>query len=73
MANSTAPRRPTHYIYAVTRREDSDKGFWTRIGAAWPNADGKGFSCRLDLVPINGADILMREPREEELPEGDGQ
>jgi hypothetical protein len=69
MATETTSKRPTHYLYAVTKRGDSDKGNWTRIGAAWPNSDGKGFSLKLDLMPINGASIVMREPKDE----GDGE
>jgi hypothetical protein len=65
MATENSSKRPTHHVYAVTKRAGSDKGNWTRIGAAWPNADGKGFSFRLDLVPLNGADIVMREPIED--------
>ena len=69
MATETTSKRPTHYLYAVTKREGSDKSSWSRIGAAWPNADGKGFTFKLDLVPINGASIVMREPKDE----GDGE
>ncbi len=31
-----------------------NRGFFTRIGAAWPNADGKGFNIVLDVLPIDG-------------------
>ncbi len=65
MATKETSKAPTHYLYAVTKRSDSDKGFWTRIGAAWPNSDGKGFTFKLDLIPLNG-DIVMREPKDEE-------
>ncbi len=65
MSTTENSKRPSHYLYAVTKRGDTDKGTWTRIGAAWPNSDGKGFSVRLDLMPINGADIVMREPKDE--------
>ncbi len=56
--------RPTHYVYAV-RKGSGDKAFWTRIGAAWANKDGEGFSVKLDLLPLNGADIVIRTPRED--------
>ncbi len=65
MATDSTSKRPTHYLYAVTKRGDAAKANWTRIGAAWLNSDGKGFSLKLDLVPISGADIVMREPKEE--------
>jgi hypothetical protein len=64
MATTSTSRRPTHYLYAVTKRDDA-KASWVRIGAAWANGDGKGFSLKLDLMPVNGADIVMREPKDE--------
>ena len=45
-------KSPTHIAYHV--RESNDKGFWTRIGAAWQHKDGKGFSLQLDVVPLDG-------------------
>lgn len=57
--------RPTHYVYSVRKGTNGGKGFWTRIGAAWANKDGEGFSVKLDLLPLNGADIVIRTPREE--------
>lgn len=42
---------------------------WTKIGAAWPNRDGKGFSLKCDAVPLEGR-IVMRayEPKKEMAP-----
>ena len=57
--------RPSHYVYAVRKGSQGGKAFWTRIGAAWANRDGEGFSVKLDLVPINGSEIVIRTPREE--------
>ena len=68
MANTQAAKRPTHRIYAVTGGKD-DKGFWTEIGAAWAHGDGKGFNLKLNLLPLNGAEIVLREPRSEGGPE----
>lgn len=34
--------------------------FWQPIGALWEHADGKGFSQRLDYLPLNGAQIVIR-------------
>ena len=55
------PKRPTHRVYAVTK--NGDKSFWTEIGAAWAHQDGKGFSVKLDYLPLNGAEIVIREPK----------
>lgn len=45
--------QPTHALFHVTGGKD-DKAHWTRIGAAWPHKDGKGFSLSLDLLPRDG-------------------
>ena len=49
--NST--KTPSHLAYQVRDRE-GQKGFFTRIGAAWPHGDGKGFNIQLEAVPLDG-------------------
>jgi hypothetical protein len=44
---------PTFIAYQV-RDRDGSKGFFTRIGAAWPHKDGKGFNIQIDAVPLDG-------------------
>jgi hypothetical protein len=51
--NETASKVPSHIAYQV-RDRDGKKGFWTRIGSAWPHADGKGFNIQLEVVPLDG-------------------
>jgi CHC2-type zinc finger protein len=54
---------PSHRAYVV---EDADgdqpeqKGFWTRIGSAWPHKDGKGLNIVLAALPVGGR-IVLRE------------
>ena len=67
---STTTNRPTHRVYAVTKKGSDDKGFWHAIGAAWPHQDGKGFSLKLDLIPINGAEIVIRAADAAEVAQG---
>jgi hypothetical protein len=57
-ATTNTTNRPTHIAYHV--RDSGDDGFWTRIGAAWPHKDGRGFSLQLDAVPLDGR-IALRE------------
>lgn len=52
-----AAKTPTHVAYQIRDTEDG-KGFWTRIGAAWPHADGKGFNISLDSIPLDGRVVL---------------
>lgn len=44
---------PSHVAYQIRDREGK-KGFWTRIGSAWPHSDGKGFNIQLEVVPLDG-------------------
>ena len=46
-------KTPTHSAYQVSERGNG-KSFWTRIGSAWPHADGKGFNIQIELVPLDG-------------------
>lgn len=48
---------PSHAAYQVRDRQ-GQKSFWTRIGTAWPHADGKGFNVQLEAVPLDGRIVL---------------
>ncbi len=54
--------KPTHHLYNVIDQgsggDDEKRGIWTRIGAAWPHGDGKGFSITAD-IPM----LVSRETR----------
>jgi hypothetical protein len=65
MSKKTTSSRPTHYVYAVSKREGQDKALWTNVGAAWSHQDGKGFNVKLNYLPLNGAEIVIREPKED--------
>jgi hypothetical protein len=60
----TQNKKPTHRIYAV-RKTGTENSRWMEIGAAWPNKDGKGFSLKLNLMPVGEADIVLREIAED--------
>jgi hypothetical protein len=51
--NASTGKAPSHYAYQVHGREGKNSVF-TKIGAAWPNRDGKGFNIQLDCVPLDG-------------------
>lgn len=64
MNNKTnQPKRPTHAIFQVIG--DDDKTRWIRVGAAWPNKDGKGFSLKFDAYPVVGR-VMVREINEQD-------
>lgn len=62
---------PALIAYTVTER--GEKSFWTRIGAAWDHEDAKGLTLQLELVPVNGGRIVLREPTAEEGQAGEGE
>jgi hypothetical protein len=55
--NNTAPtvsKAPTHIAYHIREGKEKGNSFWTRIGAAWQHADGKGFNVQIECVPLDG-------------------
>ena len=50
---NTTTKTPSHAVYHV-RDRNGQKGIWTRLGAAWPHADGQGFNLQIDCVPLDG-------------------
>lgn len=63
------PVAPKLIAYHVADR--GEKGFWTRIGAAWDHKDGEGYTLALDLVPVDGGRIVLRPPRDENAEDGE--
>ena len=62
---------PTYDAYHTTDRvqDGSEKkgGFFTKIGAAWPHSDRKGYTVACDMIPLNGRIVLrLREERQTE-------
>ena len=66
---TTETNSPAFMLYRVDGNGPDAR--WTRIGAAWPNRDGKGFNILCDAVPLQGR-IVMRaytpKPKAEEVP-----
>ena len=51
----TENKAPTHRAFSVRNfGDDNKKSFWTPIGSAWENKDGKGFNIQLEAFPVNG-------------------
>ncbi|HLH93940.1 MAG TPA: hypothetical protein VKW08_02370 [Xanthobacteraceae bacterium] len=59
---------PSHRVYAVT--QDGKQKYWRAIGAAWPHRDGEGFFLKLDYLPLNDAQIVVRKPKADEAEPG---
>ena len=62
----SANDRPSHKVFTVEDKDGGDdKGFWTRVGSAWPRKDGKGLDLVLSALPVSGRLVLPREAPEE--------
>lgn len=55
-----AKMKPAYEAFAVDG--EGDKAFWTKIGAAWPHDDGKGFNLQFVALPLTGR-IVLRSPK----------
>ena len=69
MTTKTNITRPTHRVYAVTKT--GEKKFWQPIGAMWAHADANGFNLRIDYLPLNDAEIVVRVSGDKQA-EGNG-
>lgn len=59
MKNETKEKKPpSHGIYVV--QGDGEGKRWIKIGAAWPNKDGKGMNLILDVLPMTNK-VVVRE------------
>lgn len=58
---STTHQQPDYTVFAVSKGEKTS--FWREIGAAWKHRNGDGLNLRLDLLPLNGAEIVLRKPK----------
>ncbi len=71
MTKETNKTRPTHRVYAVIK--NGEKKFWQPIGAMWAHGDGKGFSLRLDYLPLNNAELAVRVAGDKQAEAGGAQ
>ena len=61
MSKKTNP--PSHRVYAVVK--DGKSSYWHPVGAIWAHGDGQGFNMRLDYLPLNDAELVIRKPKAE--------
>jgi hypothetical protein len=55
---NTPSNKPTHRVFAVAKRGENKR--WQEIGAAWGHKDGKGFNLKIEYLPLNGAEMVIR-------------
>lgn len=70
MTKQRSVHAPSHEIFAVVRSENAEaKSRWHKIGAAWPHKDGEGFNLKLEYLPLNAAEMVIRKYK----PKAEGQ
>lgn len=65
----------TERLDALSVRESNGKSYFTRIGVAFANKDGKGWSVLLDAIPApteGQFKIMLREPLPKDGQRGGG-
>lgn len=60
---NTKKTGPAFRIYSVTK--DGEKSNWFEIGAAWAHGDGKGYGLQFKAMPLPGAEVVLREPKQD--------
>jgi hypothetical protein len=58
MNDTKENKKPTHIVWQVLG--EGEKSCWVRLGAAWPNRDGKGMTIEFDAFPVDRR-IVLRE------------
>ncbi len=56
MKNTNEGKRPSHAIWQVIGQGEQAR--WIRVGAAWTNRDGKGFTLKFDAYPVAGRTVI---------------
>ena len=64
---NTNTNTPDFEAFVVENPEGAEKGYWTKIGAAWSHDDGHGLNLTLTCIPLTGK-IVLRTPKREESP-----
>lgn len=49
MTSQTEKKYPTHTVYFLTDKKDSEEKDWNRAGVAWIHADNEGMNLSLNL------------------------
>ncbi len=69
----TTTNRPTYGVYQVEEGKNDRKGFWTKVGAAWPHEKGDGFSIKLTCLPLDGRLVVRKlDANDKTQPEDEG-
>ena len=45
----TEKKYPTHSVYFLTNKKDSDQKDWNKTGAAWAHVDADGMNVSVDM------------------------
>ncbi len=64
--NNTADQSKPQPLGVFVVDERTDRKFWTRVGAAWPHDDGKGFNVEITPgISVSGR-LVIREKKQDD-------
>ena len=66
--------KPSHKAFVVEDAKDGEedeKGWWTRVGSAWPHKDGKGLNVQLAAGVSVSNRLVLREYTDKDAEEDD--
>lgn len=56
----TTGKKPTHAVYYLKPKADSDQSDWIKVGAAWEHGDQAGMNLLLNILGQNVPVIVRR-------------
>ncbi len=64
--STTAPKRMDVFALNEYTKGGEEKASWLRVGVAFENKDGKGYTLELTALPVNGKLVMrIHEPKQE--------
>ena len=63
------PNTPSHEVFYVKEaKQEAAEARWIKVGAMWPNQDGKGYNLDLETLPVDFNGRLTARERKERKP-----
>jgi hypothetical protein len=56
----TTSKKPTHSVYYLKPKADSDQSDWIKVGAAWEHGDKDGLNLSLNILGQN-VPVIVRK------------
>lgn len=58
--NETSSKTPTHTVYFLQPKADSEQSDWIKVGAAWEHGDKDGLNLSLNILGQKVAVVVRK-------------